>query len=330
MAMWVSTIYIQGFAVANFTNTTFFNETSQFDSICFFSIYSYVSIVNATFTVKIIISGSDSHFIKNCTAKKGALIITSKTEGQIINATTLNFNASIGPLISFSEILTFFHLISVKILYSSLEFIPYINIFDISNSIMNISDIFVPFFKGKTIISVELSSMVSLKYLRISNVSSQTSNRGCLFEFYSNSQITLSDSYFVNFRSNTSLVFSLLATCMFSGIHFKDIYKINTGKIKYDTSGLNIQSAKFTMEDSSVIEYNFEFFFAQNSDAAVVNCEIANIRQLSGQYSWATALEFAVALKVNVTNCRFINLTRSDEGSVLFDYRAFRSFHSLF
>ena len=262
------------------------------------------------------------HF-QNCTAKKGILILTSKSDGSILNLTALNFNSTFGPLMSFSEIETQFVLITIKVLYS-IDNTPRISLFQLSNSIMTISDVYIPFFEGNTIFSIQMNSVVKLSNLNILNVVSQTNNRGCLFEFYSNSKIQLSNSQFTNFCSNTSMIFSLMVKIFFTNLHFKNLDKCNTPSDSQETVGIMVQSCDLKFEDSTIIEYTFEFLYGQSSNIEIYNCYFTNIYYSNIIYYWGTALELALCSSVNISNSVFINLTRSDEGSVIYFFQCFK------
>ena len=247
-------------------------------------------------------------------------MVSLNSEGSIDNLSILNFQSTMGPLIAFSEIEVYFKMTSILIKYNTPNLIPLIQLFIIWNSNLLISDVFIPFFQGKSIFSIQSNSNVKLSLLKISNVSSSIGDRGCFCEISSNSVVYLTNSFFFDFSSNTSFLFSYMATCYFSNLHFKSIFLSQDPNGNYLTSGFLIQSSSAFLTNLTIIDYNLEFLYSETSELKVIGCNFTNIDNIEYEvYSnYGTAIESAwTNANLEITNCFFSDLTHSDKGSVL-------------
>ena len=183
-----------------------------------------------------------------------------------------------------------------------------------------IQNLVIPNFSGKAIFSIQMNSNINASLLNISNVNSQTDERGCLIEIYSNSNLCLIDSLFIDFFSNNPMIFSFMSSMTLNNVHFHSIY-LNTLSNDYETCGILNEKSQFIFNNSTITDYNYEFLYNEETFVNISNCNFSIIDyyfDIFSIYISGCAIELAWSNTFEISNCLFFNLTNSDVGSVIY------------
>lgn len=233
----------------------------------------------------------------------------------MINVTIMNFISNFGPLIVIVEVQALINLKNFSILYTNTSLVPKIPLFVLQNSHLYLSEIYIPFFNGKAIFTIEFNCNITIEKLFVSNVNSKMQDKGCLLLMYSDSLLLIRNSKFFNFGSNTTLIFVFMSTLYLEETDFKSILK--RSNINYDVSGIFLQNSIFSMNKSTVIDYNYQFMYFDSSTATISFSNFTFVNLIKGQILFGAAtVESYRTVSLVFQTCFFINLTNSNFGSV--------------